>query len=259
KAKYLNSPETPLFHKSRHVYGLFEARQALRELPHLLVVEGYMDVIALAQHGFANAVATLGTATTPEHLTLLFRHTQEIIFCFDGDAAGQRAAEKAMQQSLPAMRGARRVRFLFLPDGEDPDSLVCSDNGSDRFQAAIDAARPLSAMLLEHVTTGIDNHSAEGRTQIKERARPLLSALPADTFRMEFAKSIAELTHDRPQDLLVALPTVGKPGVTHAPTSQPVQSRRRAHAIRVTAVTRALQLLLHKPALAQHIDSTDAL
>src|SRR5699024_483648 len=178
KAKYLNSPETPLFHKSRHVYGLFEARQALRELPHLLVVEGYMDVIALAQHGFANAVATLGTATTPEHLTLLFRHTQDIVFCFDGDAAGQRAAQKAMQQSLPTMRGARQVRFLFLPDGEDPDSLVRSTDGSNRFRAAIDAARPLSAMLLEHIADGLDPHTTEGRTQIKERARPVLSALP---------------------------------------------------------------------------------
>lgn len=111
KAKYLNSPETPLFHKSRQMYGLFEARQAMRHLPRLLVVEGYMDVIALAQNGFANTVATLGTATTPQHLTLLFRHTEEVVFCFDGDAAGQRAAAKAMQQSLPAMRGAHSVRF----------------------------------------------------------------------------------------------------------------------------------------------------
>src|SRR5699024_10308604 len=107
KAKYLNSPETPLFHKSRHMYGLYEARQALRELPRLLVVEGYMDVITLAQHGFANTVATLGTATTPEHLRLLFRYTNEVLFCFDGDAAGRRAAHKAMQECLPVMRGAR--------------------------------------------------------------------------------------------------------------------------------------------------------
>src|SRR5699024_8285154 len=109
---------------------------------------------------------TLGTATTPEHLTLLFRHTAEIVFCFDGDAAGQRAADKAMQQSLPAMRGARRVRFLFLPDGEDPDTLVRGAGGRDRFQAAIDAAQPLSAMLLAHITAEVDSHSIEGRTRI---------------------------------------------------------------------------------------------
>lgn len=259
KAKYLNSPETPLFHKSRHVYGLFEARQALRDLPRLLVVEGYMDVISLAQNGFANTVATLGTATTPEHLTLLFRHTEEVVFCFDGDAAGQRAAEKAMHQSLPVMRGTRRVRFLFLPDGEDPDSLVRSDNGRERFQTAIDATRPLSTMLLDHVTDGLDIHSAEGRTQIKGRARPLLSALPADIFRTELTKSIAELTNDRPEDLQISLSMSDKPAAWSPPTAPSNQRRPDARAIRVTAVTRALQLLMHNPVLAEQIANTDNL
>ncbi len=181
-AKYLNSPETPLFHKSDHMYGLYEARQALRQLDRLLVVEGYMDVIALAQHGFPNAVATLGTATTASHLTTLFRHTQEVVFCFDGDAAGVRAARKAMEHSLGVMRGARRVRFLFLPDGEDPDSLVRGDGGREAMAAAIEAARPASEVLLGELREGLDLATPDGRAQLVERARAPINTLPPGRF-----------------------------------------------------------------------------
>src|SRR5690606_24296477 len=125
--KYLNSPETPLFHKGRELYGLWEAKQAMRELPRLMVVEGYMDVVALAQHGIRYAVATLGTATTPEHLDRIFRTTREVVFCFDGDKAGRRAAWRALENALGAVRDGRQIRFLFLPEGEDPDSLVRKD------------------------------------------------------------------------------------------------------------------------------------
>lgn len=261
KAKYLNSPETPLFHKSRQMYGLFEARQALRHLPRLLVVEGYMDVIALTQNGFANTVATLGTATTPEHLTLLFRHTEEVVFCFDGDSAGQRAATKAMQQSLPVMRGARRIRFLFLPQGEDPDSLVRSDNGPQRLQAALDAARPLSKVLLAYALDGADTlHTPEQRAQFKEHARALFTALPPGTYREEMAKEFALYTHDMPEQFL-AEATQGRSQHTPAASAQPTQptptAARRAtpaHAIRVNTVSRALTLLLNEPSLAQQVD-----
>ncbi|HLQ86159.1 MAG TPA: DNA primase [Salinisphaeraceae bacterium] len=251
RAKYLNSPETPLFHKSRHMYGLYEARQALRELPRLLVVEGYMDVIALAQHGFANTVATLGTATTAEQLNLLFRHTDEVMFCFDGDAAGERAAQKAMHESLPVMRGARRVRFLFLPAGEDPDSLVRGADGPARLQAAIEQAQPLSALLLQHVTGGAPELATpEQLAQVKERARPLFAAMPPGTFREEMGKELARLTRDEPEPLLVEL-------TSRRDTA--AQTADNARAIRVTAASTALQLLLHDPALAQQVDDTAAL
>lgn len=259
KAKYLNSPETPLFHKSRRMYGLFEARQAMRHLPRLLVVEGYMDVIALAQNGFANTVATLGTATTPEHLTLLFRHTEEVVFCFDGDTAGQRAAQKAMQQSLPAMRGARSVRFLFLPEDEDPDSLIRADNGPARLQSAIDEARPLSAMLLDAVLDGHDTpQTPEQRARVKERARPLLAAMPPDTFREEMAKEFAQLTHDEPDHLLAELTQHNKPAAPPPPTPAN-RNASQARAVRVTAVSRALELLLHNTALATNVEDTATL
>jgi len=244
KAKYLNSPETPLFHKSDHMYGLFEARQALRDLPRLLVVEGYMDVIALAQHGFANAVATLGTATTETHLTQLFRHTQEVVFCFDGDAAGVRAARKAMERSLPVMRGARRVRFLFLPEGEDPDTLVRGDNGPARFQQAIDQARPASAVLIDQLTAQADQDTPDGRAALIENARPYVNALPPEAFRTELIGELARLAHLPADDL--------RQMYAHAPSSTPraVDTATREQGIRVTPVSRALSLLLYDPKLA---------
>src|SRR5699024_4475911 len=260
KAKYLNSPETPLFHKSRHMYGLYEARQALRELPRLLVVEGYMDVITLAQHGFANTVATLGTATTPEHLRLLFRYTNEVMFCFDGDAAGRRAADKAMQECLPVMRGARRIRFLFLPQNEDPDSLVRSPDGHNLLQSAIDDARPLSALLLDHITDGSNAQTPEQRTQARERARPLVAALPPDTFRTEILKELGRLIGDTLEHLAADLgqPRTRNGAATTASAARPDRNAQ-PHAIRVTAASTALQLLLHNPALAADADEAAAL
>ncbi len=258
KAKYLNSPETPLFHKSRQMYGLFEARQALRELPRLLVVEGYMDVIALAQHGFANAVATLGTATTAGHLQTLFRHTEEVVFCFDGDAARQRPAQKAMQQCLPVMRGARRVRFLFLPDGEDPDSLVHADNGGARFQAAIDAAGPASEGLLGQLTEGIGRHTPDGRAQLVEKARPYVDALPPEAFRNALIGELATLAALPANDLhrLYAQPARSR---SHNERPAPANARDNAHAVRLTPARRALALLMHEPALAAQVEDTAAL
>ena len=247
KAKYLNSPETPLFHKSDHMYGLFEARQALRDLPRLLVVEGYMDVIALAQHGFPNAVATLGTATTESHLTTLFRHTQEVVFCFDGDAAGVRAARKALDQSLPVMRGARRVRFLFVPDGEDPDSMVRGEDGAERFQAAIDAARPASAVLIDALTDGVSLDSPDGRATLIEKARPYVNALPPEAFRTELIGELAQLAR-LPADDLRAM-------YASAPSKStaPVDKATREQKTRVTPVSRAMSLLFADPALARHV------
>ena len=253
KAKYLNSPETPLFHKSDHMYGLFEARQAMRDLPRLLVVEGYMDVIALAQHGFANTVATLGTATTASHLTTLFRHTEEVVFCFDGDAAGVRAARKALDQSLPVMRGTRRVRFLFVPEGEDPDSMVRAADGIQRFQAAIEAARPASAVLIDALTDGLSLDSPDGRATLIEKARPYVNALPPDAFRAELIGELAGLARLPADDLRTLYAR------TPSPTGTTVDKGSRQTKTRVTPVSRALSLLFADSRLAERVPDTLAL
>ena len=144
--KYLNSPETPVFHKGRELYGLYEARQKLKDIPRLIMVEGYMDVIALAQFEINNAVATLGTALTENHLQKIFRYTSEIVFCFDGDNAGRKAAARALETALPEMRDGVSAKFLFLPDGEDPDTMV-RKLGKEAFLQQVDSALPLSEFL----------------------------------------------------------------------------------------------------------------
>ncbi|MES1955576.1 DNA primase [Salinisphaera hydrothermalis] len=257
-AKYLNSPETPLFHKSDHMYGLFEARQALRQIDRLLVVEGYMDVIALAQHGFPNAVATLGTATTASHLTTLFRHTEEVVFCFDGDAAGVRAARKAMEHSLGVMRGARRVRFLFLPEGEDPDSLVRGDGGRDAMAAAIESARPASDVLLSGLTEGLDLATPDGRAQLVERARSPINTLPPDAFRAEMVAEISRLSGLPPEDIR-ELYAANQPAPRPATTPNGAESKKSTYSAELPPVTRGLMLLLADPSLAARIESTDGL
>ncbi len=182
KPKYLNSPETPVFHKGRELYGLYEARQANAHPEQLLVVEGYMDVVALAQFGLRDVVATLGTATTPEHLEKLYRATPEIVFCFDGDRAGRDAAWKALQAALPLMRDGRQARFLFLPDDEDPDSLIRSA-GAAAFRELVERAQPLSEFLFDKLAQQVDMDSLDGRARLGELARPLLQKLPAGVFR----------------------------------------------------------------------------
>ena len=191
KPKYLNSPETAVFHKGRELYGLYEARQADANPPRLLVVEGYMDVVALAQFGVANAVATLGTATTADHLQKLFRAAPEVVFCFDGDRAGRDAAWKALQTALPLLRGGRQARFLFLPDGEDPDTLV-RRIGADGFRDAVAGAVPLSDFLFDKLATQVDMASLDGRARLGELARPLIERLPEGLFRDMMEQSLHE-------------------------------------------------------------------
>lgn len=175
--KYLNSPETPVFHKGRELYGLFEARTDIRLSGHALVTEGYMDVVALAQMEIGQAVATLGTACTPDHVRLLFRFTDAIVFSFDGDAAGRRAARKAMEAALPFASDTRTLKFLFLPSEHDPDSFVRA-HGKGAFEQAIQEAMPLSKFLIETTTQGLDMDSAEGRAQCLAAAQPLWHSLP---------------------------------------------------------------------------------
>ena len=182
KPKYLNSPETPIFHKGQELYGLYEARQAYRQLPRLLVVEGYMDVVSLAQYGIAYGVATLGTACSVEHLQRGFRFTSEIVFCFDGDEAGRKAARRAMENALPAMEDGRQVKFLYLPEGEDPDTLV-RQIGPEKFTRLIEGAVPLENFLFDELSQGFNAETMEGKARLCKLAAPLLDQLPQGVYR----------------------------------------------------------------------------
>ena len=200
KPKYINSPETPVFSKGRELYGLFEARQALREKGYALVVEGYMDVVALAQSGFANAVATLGTACTADHVQKLFRFTDAVVFSFDGDGAGRRAALRALEASLPHATDLRSVRFLFLPTEHDPDSFV-RERGPGAFEQAVAKAVPLSRQLVENAADGQDLETAEGRARLVAQAKPMWDLLPAGLLRDQLIGEIAELARLPRDDL----------------------------------------------------------
>ncbi|MBI3532338.1 MAG: DNA primase [Burkholderiales bacterium] len=200
KPKYLNSPETPVFSKGRELYGLFEARNAIRDLGYALVTEGYMDVVALAQLGFPNAVATLGTACTTEHVQKLFRFTDTVVFSFDGDAAGRRAARKALDGALPYATDVRSVKFLFLPAEHDPDSYI-REFGKEAFARCVSEAVPLSRFLIEAAREGCDLSSAEGRAHLASNAKPLWSQLPDGALKRQLLTEIAELVQLSGQEL----------------------------------------------------------
>jgi len=199
--KYLNSPETPVFSKGRELYGLFEARTALREHGYALVTEGYMDVVALAQLGFANAVATLGTACTNDHVQKLFRFTDSVVFSFDGDSAGRRAARKALDAALPFATDVRSVKFLFLPAEHDPDSFI-RENGTEGFAAAVSKAVPLSKFMLEAAAEACDLDTAEGRAHMASNARPLWTLLPDGALKKQLLAEIADKVLIDVRDLL---------------------------------------------------------
>ncbi|MGE8497650.1 MAG: DNA primase [Pseudomonas sp.] len=194
KPKYLNSPETPVFHKGQELYGLYEARKNNRDLDEIMVVEGYMDVIALAQLGLRNAVATLGTATSEEHLKRLFRIVPSVLFCFDGDAAGRNAAWRALESTLPSLQDGRRARFLFLPDGEDPDTLVRSE-GTDAFRARINQhAQPLADYFFQQLSEEADPRSLEGKAHLVTLAAPLIDKIPGNNLRALMRQRLTEIT-----------------------------------------------------------------
>lgn len=190
--KYLNSPETPIFHKGSELYGLFEACQATRKLTRLVVVEGYMDVVALAQHNIRNVVATLGTATTAEHITRLFRLTQEVIFCFDGDNAGQKAAWSALETALPLLEDGLQVRFLFLPQSEDPDSFV-RKYGTEVFNQQLDNATLLPDFFLNHLAAQVNLNSLEGKAKLAKLASALLNKMPNGVFQQLLFERLGQL------------------------------------------------------------------
>jgi DNA primase len=226
--KYLNSPETPLFIKGQSLYGLFEGRQAIRAAGEVWVVEGYMDVVALSQHGLGHAVATLGTATTPDHLRLLSRLTSKVVFMFDGDAAGRRAAAKALEVALPFAQERLLMRFAFLPPEHDPDSFVRA-MGADALRAHVNAASPLSSFLASRATEGQDLSSAEGRAAATVEARRLIGLMPPSDLRNQIAQSMAEqLGADAGSLGAARLTRVVAPANEHS-------ERARARGARVTA------------------------
>ncbi len=244
KPKYLNSPESPLFHKGRELYGLFEARQAARHIERLLVVEGYMDVVALAQHGIRNAVATLGTALTSDHLQPLFRTTQEVVFCFDGDRAGRDAAWKALDIVLPEIQDGRQARFMFLPDGEDPDTLV-RKIGHEAFDQLVRQAKPLSSFLLEGLSQQVDMSSIDGRSRLGELARTKLSRVQNQIYRHMLIGELANHIRIDRNDLMTLL---GEKSTTQA-TLSPSPGKREPR--KLSLVRTAITLLLNQPQLAQ--------
>jgi DNA primase len=256
--KYLNSPETELFHKGRELYGLYEARQASRTLTRLLIVEGYMDVVRLHQAGITYAVATLGTATTPEHLSRVFRICNELIFCFDGDRAGRAAAWRALENSLSQVREGRQLRFLFLPDGHDPDSLV-GEEGREAFEARVAGAMPLSEYFIAHLKSQVDMNTVDGRAQFGELARPLLERIPAGIYRELLADELANVVRLDRQRLAAAMNTAAPATRAEQRKPAPPPARKPAVAGRRNLVRQAVQLLVHYPGIADKVGDLTAL
>ena len=233
KPKYLNSPETPVFSKGRELYGLYEARQKLKEIPCLIMVEGYMDVIALAQFEINNAVATLGTALTESHLQKIFRYTSEIVFCFDGDSAGRKAAARALDTALPEMRDGVSAKFLFLPDGEDPDTMV-RQLGKQEFNEQIDRAQPLSEFLFEQLSDGIDSSTADGKARLSKVCAPQINRIPQGVFRQLMLEELSSRTGISAENLRDYVAT-HKPPAGRGSASQPAHQPAHQPAPRLTS------------------------
>lgn len=193
KPKYLNSPETPLFHKGRELYGLYEANRHFRNIENLIVVEGYMDVAVLAQNGVHNAVATLGTAVTIEHLNKIFRYTSEVIFCFDGDEAGRKAAYRALDTSLPVIVDGRSAKFMFLPEGEDPDTII-RKIGAKKFLELVANATPLSEFIFESLSAEYDHNSVDGKAKLSKLVIPLINKMPGGVFKTLMIRALSKRT-----------------------------------------------------------------
>ncbi|KRG60007.1 DNA primase [Stenotrophomonas koreensis] len=245
--KYLNSPETPLFHKGRELYGLWQVRQANQKIERLVVVEGYMDVLSLFQYGVPQAVATLGTATTPDHAELLFRNAPDVYFCFDGDAAGRKAAWKALESVIPRMKDGRQAFFLFLPDGEDPDTIVRKE-GADAFNARLAQATPLSQFFFDQLSSDINLATLDGRARLAERAKPLLAQIPDGAFGDLMRQQLGQLTGVGGTSSANANFVPAPPRTPARPPAQGDGAQKRS------LVRAAVALLLQQPALAQALD-----
>jgi DNA primase len=245
--KYLNSPETPVFEKGRELYGLYQARRAIRDAGRVVVVEGYMDVVALAQAGVEYAVATLGTATTPLHVQKLLRQADEIVFCFDGDDAGRRAAWRALENSLNQLVDGKQVRFLFLPQGEDPDSYVRKE-GKPSFEALLEKAPPLSAYLLQELCARVDLDTHEGRAKLLQEAGPLIKQITAPLLSLMLRKRLAEIGGMTQQELDAQYQIRARPAADRAPPA------RRVTAASLSLVQQLIARLMFYPEPAALLD-----
>ncbi len=253
--KYLNSPETPLFHKGKELYGLYECQQAIRNIKKIVVVEGYMDVIGLAQHGINYAVASMGTATTADHFTRLFRLTDFICFCFDGDQAGVDAAWRALENALPHIREGRQIKFIFLPNGEDPDSYIRNNSAAD-FEKQLKAGTDLSDFLIDKIAQNIDIKSIDGKARLAEKAKPLISQIPKGIFKELIIEKLSEFIGLSPKKLKTLITQNAKRNsikfrnnkVTYNKTAQ--KKNKESPSI----IKKAITLVLNYPEIVKNID-----
>jgi DNA primase len=257
--KYLNSPETPLFHKGRELYGLYEARQARTDFKRLMIVEGYMDVVRLHQAGITYAVATLGTATTQEHLHKIFRMTTELVFCFDGDRAGLQAAWRALQNALPLAHDGRELKFMFLPEGHDPDTLVAAE-GAEAFESRLKSALPLSEYLVQQLLTQADIGSVDGRAKLAALAAPLFARMPDGVYRELLSDRLAAEIRMPAAKLKEHLFARSGAARTPAKREEPNKAvRSRMSAGRGNLLRQAITLVLHHPAAARAVSDPESL
>ena len=253
--KYLNSPETVLFHKGRELYGLYEARQALRQIDQLVVVEGYMDVVALSRHGIDFSIATLGTATTSDHLDRIFRLTDNVVFSFDGDRAGRAAAWRALENALPQVREGRQIRFVFLPEKHDPDTYV-NEFGADGFMQAIDEGIALSDFLIGELSSQVDMTTIDGKARLAELAKPLINNIPPGVYRELLIDSLADTVGLSAAKLERMLGQARDS--KNRPVPKPADAGKRRRSVsasgRPSVVRRAITLLLNYPESVNKLD-----
>ena len=245
KPKYINSPETRVFHKGKELYGLYECRQAVRQPESIVVVEGYMDVIALAQYGIRYVVATLGTSTSAEHLEGLFRLVSTVVFCFDGDPAGRQAAWRALEVALPVLTEGRQIRFMFLPEGHDPDSLVRKE-AKQGFEARLQQSESLSEFFFRYLSKGVDLSNIDGRSLLANKARPLLEKLPKGVFELLMRQELAQRVGTSPEKLTSLYRRSNNTSSLVAKLKNKTESR--------SSVRLAIRLLLERPKLALSVD-----
>ncbi|VFS61123.1 DNA primase [Leminorella grimontii] len=246
--KYLNSPETEIFHKGRQLYGLYEAQLSHPQLNRLLVVEGYMDVVALAQYGIDYAVASLGTSTTAEHIQLMFRYTDSVICCYDGDNAGREAAWRALETALPYLNDGRQLRFMFLPEGEDPDTLVRKE-GKEAFERRMELAQPLSTFLFDTLLPQVDLSTPDGRAKLSTLALPLIGKVPGETLRLylrqELGMKLGILDDAQLEKLM--------------PKQLDTEQTKQMPQLKRTTMRLLIGLLIQRPQMATLVPSTDGL
>ncbi len=252
--KYLNSPETPVFHKGEELYGLYEARQATKDLTRIVIVEGYMDVVALAQHGIRYAVATLGTATSGTQISKLFRIVPELIFCYDGDGAGRKAAWRALENSLSVLRDGVQARFLFLPDGEDPDTLIRQE-GQQAFEQRLSHATPLADFMLQHLAELLDLSTADGCARLSELAKPLISKIEEGVFKDLLLNQLSKMIGLSSKNLQQHIPG-NQPQHPAPQRRKPVSPK---HQISITPARLSIAMLLQFPELAQQCEIPEPL